>query len=348
MDKQRNNSTISIKINGTERKIKEEPKAKISLDEIDRNLEEQIDESIEFDSLSEMAAGEAVDESFDWILPENDDEIEEYIIARQPTGNKKNITPSLKKHLKKQNTSPLKSLFFSFLLAIIVGASFGFVVLKLVITDTQTKELPVIAVPEEFTPAKNEATSTVQQLQLPPVNTFIIQGGVFSSVESAQIEEQRVKQKGIPTQIIEENGKAILILGVADSIEAAKEIGSGLKAKGIEVFAKPYTLPAKELKEVTEAEANLLKEIVSVYQMLASLSSSVTVAEAMDEKALNNQKNILLSTKEGIKIEKIEQLRVNLEGAIKKLESYKLQPKESYLTDAQQHLLTFIGTYFTL
>ncbi|HYK74640.1 MAG TPA: SPOR domain-containing protein [Pseudoneobacillus sp.] len=346
MDKQNSNRTITIKINGNERQILDFPiKENI---QNDRVITETV-ESVEADTLSEVAAGEAVEESFDWILPESsEDEIEEYIIAKQPKGKQKSSLPTLKKQLKKQNIGPVKSIFTSVILAIIIGTSFGFLVLKLVISDAKVEE-PVTTITEETTTEKNDPVVTTQLLQLQPIDTFIIQGGVFSSVDSAKIEEQKLKQKGVPTQIIEDNGKAILVLGVADSIENAKAIASNLKASGIEVFAKPYTLPGKELQELTQVEATLLKDASTIYQQLSMLIAGGMVTSAIDENTLAQQKRFLASIdKQEIKSAKIEQLRVDLIGVVTKLEEFKQQQKDPLINDAQQHLLAFIGVYFTL
>jgi stage II sporulation protein B len=352
MDKLKSNRTITIKINGSERKYKE------SYQNVEEELPSEIIESAhstELDGFSETAASQqAVDESFDWILPDHDDDeeddIEEYIIAKKPIETKKKKSlPTLKKHLKKQHSGPIKSLFFSILLAIIIGTSFGFLVLKIVISDAKVDVDTVTAVPQETTTEKNNAAGALQPLQLQSINTFIVQGGVFSSVDSAKIEEQKVKERGIPTQIIEANGQAILVLGLADSIDKAKAVGNGFKENGIDVFAKPYALPEKDLKELTEVEANLLKGVANVYQNLASLSSSGILSEPVNETLLTEQKAYLQAIdKQEIKSGKIEQLRLELEGAITKIESFNQQQKASLIVDAQQHLLSFMGIYFNL
>jgi stage II sporulation protein B len=361
MDKPKNSRTITIKINGNERDYNETSK----MDEMEPNLVNEIVEpqpetqphpkaSTRVDSFSEVAASqEAIDESFDWILPEvqDDDEIDEYIIAKKPQVNKKKSSiGSLKKTLQKQNKGPVKSLFVSILLAILIGTSFGFIVLKLVISDSQMKvETPLATVPEETAKGNEQSAGETQQLALEPIDTYIIQGGVFSSVDSAKVEEQKVKEMGIPTQIIESNGQAILVLGVADSIENAKSIATGYKDKGIDVFAKPYSLPGKEVEELTAVEANLLKESKDFYNALASLMASGMFSEQLDKAAITELKNFVGSIdRQEIKNLKIEQLLVDLGSALTKLEAFSGNPTQSTLVDVQQHLLSFIGTYYTL
>jgi stage II sporulation protein B len=350
MDKQRSR-TITIKINGNERKFKEETR-NVEVESFPEIIESA--HSTELDGFSEVAASQqAADESFDWILPKDvDDEIEEYIIAKQTVEKKKkkNSLSNLKKSLQKnKHSGPIKSLLFSILLAIIIGTSFGFLVLKLVISEAKVEVDHVTTIPQETTTEKDSPIGVTGDLQLQPINTYIIQGGVFSSVESAEMEAEKLKQKGVPAQIIEANGQSFLFLGLADSIDKAKAIGTGMKESGIEVFAKAYSLPRKDLDELTSVEANLLKEIELVYQSLSSLASSAMLSESMDENVLLEQKNFLLSLdKKEIKSTKIEQLRLDLAGAIEKLAAYNQQKNNSLAIEAQQHLLSFIGTYFTL
>jgi stage II sporulation protein B len=362
MDKPKNSRTITIKINGNERDYNETSK----MEEMEPTLVNEIVEpqpetqphpieSTRVDSFSEVAASqEAIDESFDWILPElqdDNDEIDEYIIAKKPQVNKKKSSiGSLKKTLQKQNTGPVKSLFVSILLAILIGTSFGFIVLKLVISDSQIKvETPLATVPEETAKGNEQSAGEAKQLALEPIDTYIIQGGVFSSVDSAKVEEQKVKQMGIPTQIIEGNGQAILVLGIADSIENAKSIATGYKDKGIDVFAKPYSIPGKEIQDLTAVEANLLKESKDFYNALASLMASGMFSEQLDKAAITELKNFVGSIdRQEIKNLKIEQLLVDLGSALTKLEAFSGNPTQSTLVDVQQHLLSFIGTYYTL
>jgi stage II sporulation protein B len=351
MENQRSNRTITIKINGNERKYKEETR-NVVVDSQPEIIDSAL--STEFDGFTEVAATqEAADESFDWILPnDDDDEIEEYIIAKKPVEKKKknNSTSILKKSLqKKQPSGPIKSLLFSILLAIIIGTSFGFLVLKLVISEAKVEVNQVTTIPKETTSDKENPVGTTGALQLQPINTYIVQGGVFSSVDSAKIEAEKVRQKGVPAQIIEANGQAFLFLGLADSIDKAKAIGTSMKENDIEVFAKAYSLPEKDLNELTSMEENLLKEIEIVYQSLSSLASSAMLSESMDEKVLLKQEDFLLSIdKKEIKSTNIEQLRLDLASAIEKLAAFNKQKKHSLVIEAQQHLLSFISKYLRL
>jgi stage II sporulation protein B len=373
MDKQRSNRTITIKINGNEREYREvtrkkEVESRKLAVEADQSVIDLGSKKIDFtepsldssppanlEGLTEVAAAqEAVDESFDWILPEeNDDDIDEYIIAKQPIEKKKKSNLSLfKKSLpKKQDNGSIKSVFFSILLAVVIGTSFGFLVLKLVITenvDGQKVAMPSTEVTSP-TDSNKPATAATGSLQIQPIETYIIQGGVFSTIESAKIEEQRVKQLGVPAQIIENNGQAFLFLGLADSLDKAKSMGAVMKANGIEVFAKGYTLPETNVTKLTEAEVKLLTEMEAVYQTLAALSADGMLSTPLNEAQLPSVKELLLSIdKQEIQSPVIEQIRLDLTGAIEKIENYQKQQTESFMIEAQQHLLSFIQSYLSL
>jgi stage II sporulation protein B len=349
MDKPNNNRTITIKINGNERKYKENIQPQ---EEIVKN--ELVESTAEFDSQNEIAASqEAIDESFDWILPEKDDEIDEYIIAKPQPVKKKSNGSSLKKHLHNQKSAPIKSVLLSVLMAIIIGTSFGFVVLKLVISDgAVTGETTITTDPQE-TPTNNDnnppASSGKESLLLAPIDTFIIQGGVFSSVDSAKLEQQKVLEKGVPAQIIDNNGQALLVLGVADSIANAKAIGAGIKENGIDMFAKPYSLLGNEVKGLNSTESTLLNQAPGLYGALVSLASSSSLSGTLDSTLLNEQKALIQKIdKTKLQSEKVQQLYLELEAAITKLESFTAQKQKSLITQSQQHLLNAIQLYSTL
>ncbi|MHC0037479.1 SPOR domain-containing protein [Pseudoneobacillus sp. C159] len=351
MENQRSNRTITIKINGTEREFSED---------LQENAVEPSAESLHSSHSSEYkesflevaAAEQAADESFDWILPNHDDEsdeIEEYVIAKKPVEKKRNNILSLKKNLKgKQGSGPIKSILFSIALAILIGTSFGFLVLKLVISEAKV-ENEVTTIPENTSPTKQTPAGATVPLQLGAFETYIVQGGVFSSMESAKVEEQRFKGQGIPAQIIESNGQAILVVGLADSIENAKAIGGEMKAMGMDVFAKPYSVPEKDLKDLTTVEVGLLEKVGTLYQSLATLSAKGMLAKPVDGTILQELNKFLLTIdKQDIKSIKIEQMRKDLVTSIEKLTAYTQQPQHTLAVEAQQHLLTFIGTYFSL
>jgi stage II sporulation protein B len=373
MEIRKSNRTITVKINGNERDYREETRNNVvefpNIEEeanhhskearkMKVDLEPELldsDTTDKYEGLTEVAASqEAVDESFDWILPEeSDDDIDEYIIAKQPADKKKKSNLSiLKKSLpKKHDAGPIKSVLFSILLAIIIGTSFGFLVLKLVITEKVQVDQTINPTAEETnsTDSKSPAASANGSLQLAAMETYIIQGGVFSTMESAKIEEARMKQLGVPAQIIENNGQAFLFLGTADSLEKAKSIGALMKANGIEVFAKAYTLPEKSLTKLTETEAKLLSELEGVYQITAALAADGMLNAPFNDAQLNSSKELLLGVdKQEIQSAVIEQIRLDLVGAIEKIETYQKDKNESSLIAAQQHLLSVMNSYFSL
>jgi stage II sporulation protein B len=346
VDIKRRNSTITIKINGNEHSYKEEIESDDRVGEA-YLIEEPILKE-ELDVYSEMAASQQAveDESFDWILPEqSENDIAEYKVVKSPVDTKK----KLQKTLKKQSFGPVKSILSSVLLAVVIGTSLGLVVLKLVISDTPSKEEVVAPALGETVPEKNDASGPTQQLILEPLQTYIVQGGVFSTVDSAQLMEQSVKQKGLPAQIIENNEQAILILGAADTIERAKGIANVLMEKEVEVFAKSYTLSEKTLTNLTDTEISLLKNISSTYQSLSAIASSGWTLGSIDETEIAKHKSYIQSIqKEEIESDLIASLLLNLEGAATKLESYQSKPTETLLVEAQQYLLTFIKNYLSL
>lgn len=350
VDKPGKGKTITIKIDGKNRSFEETKAEKIAYDQ--KDYEKEVDH---FASKEAAASKEVVeDDNFDWILPDEPPEsvIKEYTITKQQKQTNKKVIGVISSNFKKNNrngllTSVLIAVFF----AILLGTSFGLIMIKLVTTEKAIEPAePVIAQPKSD-PKKNQPTG-VETLVLEPLSTFVIQGGVFSSTEAAkQIQEESI-QKGIPAQIVEINGQAFLYLSVADSIEHAKNIGKQISGKGIEVFAKPITLEGKSLEGLQSEEKKLLEAVPTLYEILATSAAEATVAseipEALAESAEKQAAALTKIEASQMKNEKVLSIKTDMESAIEQMRKYKQSPNPDVLTKLQQHLLSFLAVYQSL
>lgn len=349
MDKSRNGKTITIKINGKNRSY-EETKAEM-LEDGQKDHEKELDY---FASKEAAASKEAVeDDSFDWILPDEsfESDIKEYTIVKQPKQTNKKGIGAISKNFKKNNRNGLlTSVFIAVFFAILLGTSFGLIMLKLVTTEKaiETNETVVAqSNPEE----EKEPVGSVT-LALEPLSTYVIQGGVFSNIEAAKKIQEESIQNGVPAQIVEINDQAFLYLSVADSIEHAKTIGTQLSGKGIEVFAKPITLGGKSLEGLQSEEKKLLEAVPIFYEILATSAAEASVAseipEALAESA-EKQAAVLADIKVNqMKNEKVLSIRTELQSAMEQMRKYKQSPNPEVLTKLQQHLLGFLAAYQSL
>ncbi|WP_419393646.1 stage II sporulation protein B [Cytobacillus praedii] len=366
VDREEKGKTITIKINGKNHTFLETARKENERLKMENKSERLIEETVQnnkydYSSAIEAAASkEAADEeNFDWILPDEssdfDMDVQEYKIVKQPKKQSQKGIGAISKNFKKNNRNGmLSSVFLTVFFAILLGTSFGLLLLKLVITENETPvDQPVIAEPAtektEDTPA---SVGEKESVALDPLSTFIVQGGVFSNKGAAEQMKDGTIQLGAPAQVVEMNGQAFLYVSVADSIEHAKEIGVKLKSKGIEVFAKPITFEGKTLKDLQGEERKVMEAAGAIYQSLAAGASEAAAGQTISASTLEEaekQGSILKNISEDkLKHEGVIAIKTELDQAIEQLRAYKQTPELSIQTKLQQHLLGFLAVYQSL
>lgn len=196
----------------------------------------------------EAATVESADESFDWILPNE-------------------ITPShvpkkIKMQQKQNHQFRLKTPIILAIAAVVFGTSFGLIVIR-TITSEQTVSKPIEQDIPTVAPI-TEATSKNMTVQ-----TFLVQGGVFSTKESAQVVQVLIREKNLPAEVFQIENSYYLFLGAAENLEAAKQLALIYKTHDIDVFWKEVEFTTKLAKGDKEIE-----KILSVYKSLAELSAA--------------------------------------------------------------------------
>lgn len=351
--------TITIKINGKQREYDERlTEDKRIVTEIEKNerLIESKEPRIKEETvmLDEIAAARELEEEdqFDWVLPEEtiQQEVKEFKIA---TPKKKNAIQGLAGlgyfHTNKQKRL-LTSIFITVFCAVVLGTSFGFIMLKLVITENAVEtEKPAVAEPSG---EQKEQPKGTESVALAPLETFVIQGGVFSNIETAkQISNENI-QKGIASQALQINGQAVVYLSVAGSIEDAKSVGAQLKGKGFEVFAKPITFGGKTIEGLLPEERKIVESVPVIYAALAEGVADAGLHSALSAAAIEkieaHSKILITEGDHPIKNEGIMTLNKELSRANEQLNLYKKSKDPDLLTEAQQHLLGFLAAYQAL
>ncbi|WP_102274406.1 SPOR domain-containing protein [Cytobacillus massiliigabonensis] len=364
VDREEKGKTITIKINGknhTFNEIVRHENERMKVENHRDLLIEETDHNNKYDyssAIEAAASKEAADEeNFDWILPDEssdfDMDVQEYKMAKQPKKQNQMGIGAISKNFKKNNRNGmLSSVFLTVFFAILLGTSFGLLLLKLVITENEiAADQPVIAEP---IPEKTEDTPAggTESMTLEPLSTFVVQGGVFSNKEAAEQMKDGVAQLGAPAQLVEMNGQAILYLSVADSIELAKDIGAQLKSRGIEVFAKPITFDSKAMKDLQGEERKIMEAAGAIYQSIAAGASEAAASQTVSPPTLEKaekQASILKGIDEDkLKHEGVIAIKTELNQAIEQLRAYNKSPDPSIQTKLQQHLLGFLAAYHSL
>lgn len=363
MDKQTGGKSITIKINGDQRTFLEEPitkKAGSCADENDlsqNSASTLSDSSVEKPIVNEemAAAQEIAEESFDWIIPEESvKDISEYTVKNSLKFKKgkvkyKDVSPGSKT----KNYFAIKSIIISIFFAIFIGVSLGAIMLKLVVTNntrhptvTTTHPTNSNTLPQIDTP-KNEKTSVTLSSWTP----FVVQGGIFSTKAGAQAIANARTSIGLPCEIIELNGKYSLFLGVSNTIESAKDLANSYKKNGIsEVYAKPLSIPEKNIVDVNQNEKSFLNLAPNLYQMISNIISNgmLNNKEISKDSLTSIESNLENINIKQITNKKVKLLANDLITAVSQLKNFQKSLNQKDLINAQQNLLKYLSAYYSI
>ncbi|WML47380.1 hypothetical protein RCG23_18230 [Neobacillus sp. PS3-34] len=176
----------------------------------------------------------------------------------------------------------MKSVFFAALFAVLLGTSFGIVMLKLVITD-KAGPAPGNVVETITKPVQQDPTEKASSSTIGPLTTYIIQEGVYSTKQSALGVAASAEEKGVSAQVTEINGKAYLFLGAADSLDNAKKLGSTYQTLGFTVYAKPFSVAEKELKKISGEEKSFFEKAISLFNGLSASSTAAITDHSLSK-----------------------------------------------------------------
>ncbi|EPZ39689.1 stage II sporulation protein B [Anoxybacillus ayderensis] len=152
---------------------------------------------------------------------------------------------------KRYTKSPWRSFLFAIALAVVLGTSFGFLVLTII--PTAEKIAPTATLQQE----QKEEAPIAQRTE----TVFVIQGGVFQDEKAANVYVQKIKAQHRPSVMI---GKqpVYVFLGMAWTKEEAKQMASLYEPLGIDTYVKSWNV------SIDEKEKEPFVTIVSVISRL--------------------------------------------------------------------------------
>lgn len=359
MDKPNRGNTIKIKLNGESQTFTEEPIKKEQESSNDSftkviNIDEEFNDQDVF--LETAAAKDSIDESFDWIIPESaENDIQEYKVVssqNQKKGGKKKAA-SFTTFSMKRNGGVLKTIIVTAVFAILIGTSFGVLMLKLVISENSK---PAVTEPVDVgkgSDTDSEATGgKSSSIVLEAQTAFIVQGGAFTTKDAASSAASQAKGQGLSAQTLSMSGKEYLFLGVADSIETAKALGAQYKADGFEdVFSKQLPIAEKSVSDINETEKSFLEAASAIYQQLSKITSNAIVSGSISSEASKEVTGFgdqLNQPADKLKNEKVKNLNKELSSALESVEAFQEKKSKDSLVEAQQHLLNYLSIYYSL
>ncbi|WP_158555868.1 SPOR domain-containing protein [Peribacillus glennii] len=332
MDKSGNRKGITIKINGQEKSFEEL--------ESDRPLlpENQI-----------AATAEKTDEeSFDWILPEEDEySVKEINTAASNNKGKKAaiyMFGGKKKSKAGKDSNVFKMPFIAILCAILIGTCLGFIILKTITASdrnaVQKQSAPTTASPAEKSTAPAEKTEkTIPS----PMNAYLVQGGVFSTEDSAKQMQKSIKQKGIPAEVFQLDGKFYIFSGTAGSLEDSKALASFFKQGQLAFFWKEISFAPV----IKEGEKEYVKQFSSLYSSLSQITSRLLYGPDLqvDQKQLDQQLKDAGKIAKVKTSEPLEEMEKQLSAAAELLGDFQTSKDQDKLLSAQEQLLAFLKNY---
>ncbi|WNF21883.1 SPOR domain-containing protein [Mesobacillus jeotgali] len=371
MDKQ--GKTITIKINGKDRPIQADKKVLNDNSKKKYNQEgpienRQIDQpkssNYQINNLREdrskvypleneaalnesAAAQEQTEESFDWILPDPVEEeiVKEYKIAptEKKKQKKKSIGISVWNPKIKRNNRLYTTIIMNILFAVLIGTAFGVTFLKFLPAESDTAT-PAVTQPKAGQ-AEEKPAGGKESLELKPIPTFIVQNGIFTTEAGAKERVDLLAGQGVTAELFPVNGQFAVYLGASGSIEAAKQQAEALKAKGVEVFAKPFEIAGGTAAGLTAAESEFLKQAPEIYSILLNGSA----AGAEDVKIVEDYQAMLSKIEDKSVADKaVLKAKASMESASGAFASYQKTKDANQLGEVEKSLLAFLSAYQTI
>lgn len=167
---------------------------------------------------------------------------------------KKNMESSSKKI---QFIQIVKPLTIAISLAVIIGTIFGFIMLKIFGTIDNGMisqgNNPIVSV-ENTSEKEENAKKDVMKTELPGIQAYILQGGVFSSKENAKKFADDYQGNGVMTMIWKRDNEFFLILGLSHSLKEANKMAANIEENNLDVFVKEWETPTREIKMTKDEE----------------------------------------------------------------------------------------------
>ncbi|MCP3741237.1 SPOR domain-containing protein [Rossellomorea sp. BNER] len=326
MDKQsKNGGKITVKINGEKTKYQEDLLVH--------------DWQLGTDELA-AAKDRAEDDSFDWVLPDEE--------TKSPKEYKKiNYVQEKGKKKKKSFKGGARDytiFLYPLIGAVAIGITLGFIILNVITEGEQST--PAIALQEEVSSKGEESGETsgsskkIQAFSLP-----VLQAGVFATEESANEMQSSIESKGVPAAMISSNEQYYLFVGIGENLDTVKSFGKKLKEKNIEVYAKEFTLPEKQIK-VTANEADFINKGMNIFTTLAQESITAGLENKVNESVVTSIEK-QQSELDGLKIKNktLVSMKEDLTSAFKSIKEYSSTADDAHLQKARESLLSFVEKY---
>lgn len=364
-EKPENRKTITIKINGKDRPFQN----KDNEDTVERSepsvfYKDQKSEGKKQDIFrEESAAGQEAEfeESFDWILPAPEEipakNKEKSMFSFQSSVNKKDKQPLTKFKKEKEGKKKrlpkevIASIFFAVFFAVILGTSFGFILLNMVNNDqssTTNGKITASANDSSNTTKGGQAVSITKSAAKPDITTYVLQKGVFSNEERAKSEQQKLTDAGKKSQILPIDKQQYLLVGVVSNLEDAKAWQKQVK----DTYAKEMVFSGNEVKNVSKEEKEVIEGSSAIYSAILEMVTSVQFNHSIATEDKNKLEKALslVEEKKTAKLanEKVKKMAAYLSEGGELTIKLKEKSSENEIAEIHQKLLDYLAVYVSL
>lgn len=231
--------------------------------------------------------------------------------------------------------------------AIVVGISFGFMILTLFTSGEEglQQSIPV------------EAASAVPDSGefLPDLRTEVIQGGAFSTIEKGNEIASSIKNKGQAAVLTTTSEPYFLFIGVGKDRGEASIISQLYEQDGQETYMKPFVVAGNHIQ--LEPEQNsYMAEGIELFQTVLSFSvqglngrENALTTDIVDYLLKKNEEWVanreVMAALEGESFSAYEAFEERLSLAIGELQAFVTDGQEDRLWQSQQSLLEGMLTY---
>jgi stage II sporulation protein B len=238
----------------------------------------------------------------------------------------------------------VKSAIFSIVMAIIVGTSFGFIVLNVI--PKQKAHSPQTMETSMPTPmdSTNPATKFANETAISSFTVSVIQAGVFTDREAAAAYAQKLQSSSIPVVAVGEKPVALFI-GVANDKQQLQAVNELYKQKAQSTYVKSLSFVnnSDQRKPVIKAGETLYAQMAAISAILLGKGDVNTD----DWKKLEKDYQQFIS-KTVPNDDDIKQYVSHMKNAYHSLIAYKTNKQEAMLQKTQQELLKALKSYIAI
>ncbi len=120
------------------------------------------------------------------------------------------------------------------------------------------------------------AQAVTGDVQIPAMECFALQMGVFSTRENAQTEAENLRQRGAGGYVLEDAGKYRVLAAAYAGQESLKQVREQLKAEGMDSASYVFSAPNNTLRVTATQEQ--LDEVAAGFEALSVLLNDMAAA----------------------------------------------------------------------